>query len=620
MGDVMGRNDNRLSIVVGLFGRYELLINSFNSLIKELKEIENVDLIFIADGKNWSTVPLYQLLPIIFENSICYANDSASDLPAVIFNKGLELAKGEYVTFVYPGCKNIGCPVDVFLSQNEVEGDIYEFQASLKTGVPVTNQNRYGFLQSLNCYSPLDLIINKKLLKKLGGFNPSKLLQRDFMQELALRLSMNNFFTNLGQRNHETFDFEYYPFHKKFNCGKDLTARYVVRNCRPAFSEDTREKIEQDFLQDLNEGDARRYFALTGTEKENRALKFDNKYKITVIGGYWEYHHNQICFFNYFENLYGDGFCTYKSLLDVLSTESDLEDSDLVIFTRCRSDNSIKLIDFCIQNHIPSTYMIDDNWLSIAKDHPDQGGIFVKGNSNYDNFIEAIGKCDYTWAFNDKLIEDITPYAKSVIKFSISVESRLFKTEAPTQKQHEIIVGFSGSLRYDDRAFQALSNVVKRHKDIRVMLLGFISEKQRQLFDEFSIIEMPFSGYTTYAYNISKIDPDLLLAPLNNKRTDMSKCFNKYIESGILKAASIYSKVEPYTFVVKDGVNGYFVEDESIAGWENKIEDVIAHPNLLKQVQEKAYCDVIENYTVEVLLPEFVKNINQIIEKEKNHD
>lgn len=609
--------ENKLSIVVGLFGRYELLVKHFNAMIKELQALDQVELIFVADGENWTTLPLYQMLLIFFENAKFIETDSICDMPAKLFNKGLEVATGEYITFVYPGCKQIPQWVKIFQEQDEFNQNVYAFQVSLKTGINVTDENRYGFLQFSNCFSPMDLFIQTKLLKNIGGFNPSRSLQADFMQELALRLSVDQSFKILGISEHEAPHFEFYPFHQKIHLSKDISARYIIRNSRPAFPNDTRKQIEQDFLQDLNEEDAARFSAVTGMVREKKELKYRSKYKITVLGGYWEYHHNQICFFNYFESLYGQGFCTYKSCLDVLATETELETSDLVIITRCRSNNVLKLIDFCNRHNIPTIYMIDDNWISIAKDHPEYGSIFIHGNPNYDNFIEAIGKCKTTWAFNDKLIEDIAPYARDITKFFISVEPKLFDSDNQRKKSEKIFVGFSGSLRYDDSAFQALRQVARRHKNICIVLSGIVSKEQRQLFDEMDVVELPFSNYSAYARNISRLSPDLLIAPLTNTRTAMSKCYNKYVESSIIKAACIYSKIEPYTLVVKEGVNGYFVENESVGGWAKKIEDVLTRPEILSQVQDNAYRDVIENHTVGVLLGKFVKQIDRIMKEEE---
>ncbi|WP_407306641.1 glycosyltransferase [Desulfosporosinus sp. SB140] len=610
---------NRLTLVIGLFGRYEILIKKFNTLIKELQELEQIELIFVADGENWTTLPTYQVLPILFKNAKFIETKSICDLPAKLFNMGLEAATGKYVTFVYPGCKHIPGAVKIFLDQ-ELNQNVYAFQVALVTGIKVTDENRYGFLQALNCYSSMDLFVRTEFLKSIGGFNPSKSLQADFMQELTLRLSKDQSFKDMGIFEHEAPSFEFYSFHRKIRLPKDIINRYIIRNSRPAFPGEAREEIAQDFMQDLKEEDAARFSDVTGIIIKRKELKYRNKYKITVLGGYWEYHHNQICFFNYFENLSGLGFCTYKSCLDELATEEELETSDLVIFTRCRSDNALNLIDFCKLNGIPTIYMIDDNWISIAKDHPKYGSIFVKGNPNYDNFIKAIGKCKTTWTFNDKLIEDIAPYARNITKFFISVEPKLFDSKNQREKSDKFFVGFSGSLRYDDIPFRALAEVARQYNNICVVLCGILSKEQKQLFDGLDVVEIPFLSYSAYAKNISKLSPDVLLAPILHTRTSMSKCYNKYVESSIVKAVCIYSKVEPYTTVVKDGENGYFVEAETVEGWRDKIEEVLTNPGLLRQVQSNAYRDVMENHTVGALLGEFVNTIDYIVKAEDRID
>ena len=92
------------------------------------------------------------------------------------------------------------------------------------------------------------------------------------------------------------------------------------------------------------------------------------------------------------------------------------------------------------------------------------------------------------------------------------------------------------------------------------------------------------------------------------------RIYNKYVESGILHAACVFSKVEPYTQVVRDGQNGYFVEDETEDAWYEKLSSIISNIDKLRQVQENVYNDVLENHTVQAILPDFVKKISDVIE------
>ena len=57
-------------------------------------------------------------------------------------------------------------------------------------------------------------------------------------------------------------------------------------------------------------------------------------FRIAVTGGPWEFAHNQLCFFNHYAQLEGQGLFTYVPLLDrLIEPERNLRDIDAVIIS-----------------------------------------------------------------------------------------------------------------------------------------------------------------------------------------------------------------------------------------------------------------------------------------------
>lgn len=619
----MGDKSGKLSVVLALFGQYENLVDEFDKKIKELQKLDkHTEIIIVSDGPEWTYSPLYQMLPIYIKGIKLEVMDKETHLPAKLYNEGLKKVTSEYVVFSYLQGFEINKLVELFYNKDiEHKENVLCIRNVYENilGIFPSNQNRYGFLQIDKFYMLDEIFVKTVIFKKMNGFNTTSLLQKDFEREAMLRLSKTMDFEEIGIIERKIVDLNKYPFKKVICNKKDLIDRYIIRNSRPAFQYDSFNEINQNFANDLNDQDERLFFKLTG-KKTNSNLRYNKKYKIMVLGGFWEYHHNQICFFNYFENMVGQGFCTYNTKFEYNVSENELADYDLVIFTRCRSDNTVKLIEFCNKNKIATMYMIDDNWITIAKDLPNQGSIFVQGNPNYDNFIKAIESCKTTWLFSDILAKDIEPYVEHIVKFSISIEPKLFKTTCVNDDEKMIKIGFSGSLRSEDTAFKALSKLAKEKKNVSIVLIGIVSESQRKLFEDSNIEEVGFTSYGVYAKNISKIRPDLLIAPLSTTRTEMSKCYNKYVESSIVHAACLFSKTEPYIQVVEDRINGYFVEEDTENGWYKKLKNIVEDVENLRLVQNNAFNDVMKNYTVEAILPQFIKNIEEVIEKEYKND
>lgn len=615
----------KLTVIVALFGKYEKLVNQFGKLAEDIKKLpKEIEVIVVCDNKQWTYAPIYQIVSICNKNVRLVELDNRTDIPAKLYNEGLKYCNGEFVLFYHLCCDNLLDNVKLFMKSSYSSEQLLYIKNSAAiniVGIEPPVENLYSYILSERFISLSDVIIKNSIIKNQRVFNESQILQGEFYRLFYINLASEYTFKLIGEFNHEIYSLENYPFDIKYNFSNDIVDRYINYNTNIIISEKKQINKDKAFLIDLNSEYAIKKL------KQNRDIletitEYNKKYKITVLGGYWEHHHNQICFFNYLNRLAGRGFATYKTLFDFSTKVEDIRNSDLVIFSRCRNENIRMLIDYCNEQNIATMYMIDDNWISIAKDYPElYGNMFVEGNPNYDNFIYALKNCSTTLVYNDIIKEDVSNYAKSITSFDISVEKKVFEINNKREKDDDLIyIGFSGSLRWENIAFQALARVANERSDIKIFFVGIISKEQRELFKNIDYIEIPFSNYGNYAINISKLNPDIILAPLTETRTTMSKCYNKYVESGIVSSVCIYSKQKPYTDVIKDGINGFFVENETEQDWYNKIIEVISNVKLLREAQENAYKDIISNYTVDALYQKFAKIIIDVVEGGKFND
>lgn len=611
----------KISIILSLIGRTELLINEFARIVQELQSLkESYEVIIVSDGPHWQSLPMYQMLFTILPNTICVISENEMHLPAVLYNRGIRKATGKYLLFCNLHTEKIEYRIKLFNDWIENNGDTKDllYIRSNNASIFPSDQNRYGFLQNENFYSLDDIFIKKDRISQIGLFNESPILQEHFDREFLIRASRNLNFTEIGliQRNSKSNN----EFIFRYNIPLNIIKRYIARCGISTLKGMSISAIDQSFVNDLKEDDYKKiknYFTVV----PQLDVPYTKKYKILILGGYWDFHHIQICFLNYLEHLAGKGFSTYYTAFEFSSTPEDIDGNDLVIFTRCRSDNMLSLINYCIKKNIPTIYMIDDNWMTIANDYPTKDSIFVPENPAYENFLEAVSKCKTTWVFTEKIIEDLDGYANHFTKFKISIEPNVFRTDNIRPKTNVLYVGFSGSLRYDDSAFRALARIANKHKNVCVILVGYLSPVQEKLFrNKENVIRAGFMSYPIYSKFMSKLNPDLLIAPLKDTRTDASKCCNKYIESAIVHAACVYSKVEPYTQVIKDGINGFFVENEDENSWFQKLDLILSDLPKLRKVQDTAYKDIITHYTVQSLIPDFTKKINSIVEDDYYND
>ena len=108
---------------------------------------------------------------------------------------------------------------------------------------------------------------------------------------------------------------------------------------------------------------------------------------------------------------------------------------------------------------------------------------------------------------------------------------------------------------------------------------------------------------TSYAKNYSKFD--VSLAPIKNHIFNRMKSQLKIIEAGFYKKAIIASNVGPYTIDLKHCLeNGKFVDGNAMlvnearnhADWAKYINNLIANPNMVKDMGERLYETVKDTY------------------------
>ena len=623
-----------ITVVLLLLGRMESQSAQLHRAISQLKELkERAEVIVAADGPRWDSIPLIQMLSIEEGITVCGCVQDDS-LPARVINTAMRHVQTDYVQLALlsdPFAERFQRFQEGIRAyrqerpEREKEDGLPVFcihsTAQAYTERPFITWVSYDRMQnSERCFGMGMLCIPTQIIRQLGGVDESPLLQEEVERWLALAAMKSAPVRQAGTEAAAYPSLYEYPLARHLSRERELARRYAVYCHGIAAPKRTNVQRAADFAKDLNPADAEIYERITGI----RALeptRYGTKYRILILGGAWEYHHNQICFYNYIESLSGQGFATCSCAYEYEIPPVRAAGYDLVIFTRSRSENALRVMQFCRNNGIPTLYMIDDNWLSIYRDHPEQGAAFVPGKPDYDNFIQALGLCKAVWLFNDVLKEDVRPYARCVKKFEIAVDPRQFAVESPrVRTENDIWIGFSGSMRYDDTAFRALARYARQHSDVGVVLMGTLSPEQEALFHGVNCRRIGFQSYAQYARSIAELQPDLLLAPLQDTHTSRSKCYNKVIESAVVGAVCIYSPIPPYTDIVKEGVNGFFVDEETEDGWYRKIEAVLSDIPALRRVQENARRETMEHHSVEAIRGKFAAKIQEVIEEDELSD
>lgn len=105
---------------------------------------------------------------------------------------------------------------------------------------------------------------------------------------------------------------------------------------------------------------------------------------------------------------------------------------------------------------------------------------------------------------------------------------------------------------------------------------------------------------------------DIGIAPLVNGGFSQYKYFNKYIEYAIAGIPGIYSACSPYTYIIKDGVNGVLCGDSS-ADWYSALCKLIDDELIRERIKCNSKNQLKDEFAIEKIVNMLIKNYPKII-------
>ena len=479
----------------------------------------------------------------------------------------------------------------------------------------------HAWLQMLDLVPVGNTLIRHDFLRKMGGFTEVPALQRMWWWEFCLRASRHHRIASIPMQPVPGPGWHQYSFATELAGSVDQNLRQLMRFEAEARRVTPAREAElmgsaataTPSLSVLNAiSPSWRALPEAVQASLHALLKLAGRpLNITIIGGVNEPPHNQLCFFNYFSLMCEWGAVNWRSVLDELATADDVAGSDLVIFSRVRSDNGVRLMNACTKRQIRTLYMLDDNWFWLGREWDEYASIFTPGAQPFENFLKMVRAADVTLTYREPLAEDLRPYAKRVVTLPTNVDLRMFQTSALApqskwQPGQRFKIGYVGSLRKNMVAFDALVSIVHRRADVDIFVMS------NALPDELAALpsgrvhfEAYQFNYAAYAATVVAAAPDVLVAPVGGTRFEASKCPNKYLEITACGAAGVYSRAEPYLTYIQDGETGLFADDD-VASWAAAIERLLDDESLRCAVTRRASEHVAANFDTSAVLPQFV--------------
>ena len=311
-----------------------------------------------------------------------------------------------------------------------------------------------------------------------------------------------------------------------------------------------------------------------------------------------------LCGHSQLDYLEKQGKLNYKFVIAHFINKKNIEWADIIIFLRSDSDIEAYVSKLAKKRGMHTVYVLDDDLLNA----PSYVSSFPYYNlpSTKNNMKTIMKNCDTFLTPSPVLLDKYGNIFKNKYLISEPSLNRITSKE----KNKKVKIGFAGSIDrtqdLNELLEGAITKIVNKYGDsIDIEFFG----AKPEFVDKLNLKHIPYQdGYDAYTASMAKANWDIGLAPM--PKTDFHKCkyFNKYVEYASFGIVGIYSNLEPYTYGIKDRVNGLLVNNTT-DDWYNAISELIENEKLRKEISLNCLKEANEIYPLDKLALDYLEKI-----------
>ena len=283
------------------------------------------------------------------------------------------------------------------------------------------------------------------------------------------------------------------------------------------------------------------------------------------------------------------GLCEFRYKDEILLSPADIAWCDILFIVRGTSSQHVWAAQWAKKHERIVLGYWDDNFLAI----PEYSLIYgyyssSRVKANIDTLFRLT---DAFFSPNTKLATTLATLHGRDVKI-LPVLQGAERVEPPSpRKDGPSVVGYGGGQDHikilNSLVGPVIAEVARTGADFRVHVVGpkpdFIGKLPVETKYTPSIPD-----YYSYLAFASKLEWDIGLAPQWDSEFTTYKFYNKLLEYAHIGCAGIYSKLEPYSLVIQDGVTGLLVPNE-VAAWRDAILRLLKDPELRFKIASNAY-------------------------------
>ncbi|MEM4235397.1 MAG: hypothetical protein QXU75_09685, partial [Candidatus Methanomethylicaceae archaeon] len=298
-----------------------------------------------------------------------------------------------------------------------------------------------------------------------------------------------------------------------------------------------------------------------------------------------------------------------------------IKDSDIIIIQR----DFPRFVDICeavIENarlyNKPIIYEIDDLLTELPHEHPD----YEHYRSALTPILGMIGRADGITCPTALLQNYLLQFNENVKVLPNYLNDKFWKLLPPSKKENQsypIVIGYMGSRSHvNDLAIIApvLSNILNEFGD-EVLFRSWGTPFSAPLIDKANAeyIDLGLVCYREFSAYFSRQRCDILIAPLVDNHFNRCKSALKFLEYSALGVPGVFSHIQPYSSVVKNGENGILATTD--IEWYESLTTLIRSPDLRYSIGKTAYETLCNSYLLSKEIPNWKEGFEELLKEIK---
>lgn len=192
-----------------------------------------------------------------------------------------------------------------------------------------------------------------------------------------------------------------------------------------------------------------------------------------------------------------------------------------------------------------------------------------------------------------------------------AIDMARWKPRGPAKREGALTIGWMGTAAnaaYLEIVTVPLQRLCRRHPALEIKIIC----DEAPALPGLPLKTQPFSAETE-VQDVALFD--IAIAPQIEDPWTRGKVSTKLLAYFAAAVPTVASDVEAHRTLVRDGVNGYLAG--TLSAWEDRIEKLIASPELRDSIGAEARRSVENEYSLEATIPKYLDLFRELVESPK---